>query len=135
MADIENRRSEHPLAPRVLTNSDIQAARDKATTAHHGQTDKAGADYIDHPARVVGHLVRPTKEQSIVAWLHDVVEDTSVSLGEIELAFGPLVAAGVDAMTHRQDETNLDYYARVNANPIARTSRPPTSPTTPTPRG
>ena len=54
-----------------------------------------------------------------MAWLHDVVEDTPTTLEDVEAAFGPLVAAGVDAMTHRPGEPSLEYYARVRANPIA----------------
>ena len=106
---------------RMLADADVRAARALATAAHLGQVDKAGVDYIEHPDRVVGHLVSPSHEETAVAWLHDVVEDTPTTLDEVEAAFGQVVAAGVDAMTHRPRESNLDYYARVRANPIALT--------------
>ncbi len=56
----------------------VTAARQLADSAHRGQVDKAGAAYIDHPALVSGDL---RAEQ--VAWLHDVVEDTAVSLHDL----------------------------------------------------
>ena len=56
-------------------------ARDIATRAHRGQTDKSDADYIDHPRRVaqrVRHYATADQQDAaqVVAWLHDVVEDT-----------------------------------------------------------
>ena len=56
-----------------------------AARAHAGQLDKAGAPYIEHPGRVAVHVTRhalPEDEEAAqaVAWLHDVVEDTPVTL-------------------------------------------------------
>ncbi|WP_249051518.1 hypothetical protein [Cellulomonas fimi] len=63
----------------------------------------------------------PTNEQIAVAWLHDVVEDTPTTLEDVEVAFGSVVAAAVDAMTHRPGEPRLDYYAMVRANSLVLT--------------
>ena len=49
-----------------------------ARLAHQGQVDKAGVDYIHHPLRVMD-AVEEEKEK-IVAVLHDVVEDTELTL-------------------------------------------------------
>ena len=64
------------------------------TTAHAGQVDKAGRPYIAHPARMAGdeHAVA-------AAWLHDVVEDTEVTLTDLEDSFPALVTIAVDALT------------------------------------
>ena len=121
MASTDQHPDDPHAARRELTDADVRAARDLATAAHLGQFDKAGVAYIEHPQRVVGHLVSPTNEQAAVAWLHDVVEDTPTTLEDVEAAFGPLVATGVDAMTHRPGEPSLEYYARVKANPLALT--------------
>ena len=121
MNDTEEHGSDHRKAPRSLTDADVQAAKAMATAAHLGQVDRAGFAYIEHTERVVGHLGAPTKEEVIVAWLHDIVEDKPTTLEDLEGTFGPLVAAAVDAVSHRHDETDLDYYARVKANPIALT--------------
>lgn len=108
-------------APRTYPTGEhaVAAACLFATAAHSGQKDKNGQPYIDHPRRVVGYLTDPTWEQKVVAWLHDVVEDTCVTLEAIRQAFGPVIAAAVDAITHRPGESREDYYARVRANPLA----------------
>lgn len=91
-----------------------------ATLAHAGQVDKAGRPYIDHPRRVVELLDDPSDEEKTVGWLHDVVEDTPVTLEAIEQTFGPVIADAVDAITHRPHEPSTLYYERVRQNPIAR---------------
>ena len=96
-----------------------QVAKTWAAEAHRGQVDNAGRPYFEHPERVVGHLVNPTADEVVVAWLHDAVEDTEVTLQQIEREFGPTVAAAVKAITRRPGEADSDYYARVKANPIA----------------
>lgn len=99
-------------------SKDIEAAKALATRAHEGQTDKAGLPYITHPERVASHLTTP--EAQVVGWLHDTVEDTSITIQEIESQFGPETAAAADAISRRNGETWSDYIDRVAANPIAR---------------
>lgn len=104
----------------ALGEADVERAKIRATKAHQGQFDKAGRPYIEHPERVVGHLVDPTVEERVAAWMHDVVENTDVPLHDVEEEFGTHVAASVDALTRRPDDGNTDdYYVRVKANPIA----------------
>lgn len=98
---------------------EVMVAVGFAAAAHMGQTDKAGQPYIDHPRRVARRLENPTVLELSVAWLHDVVEDTNLTVWHIEDMFGAEVAAAVDAITHRAGETRTDYYARVKANPVA----------------
>ncbi len=95
----------------------VGKARYIATQAHHGQFDKAGNPYIGHPARVVAAVDGHYAE--VVAWLHDVVEDTPVTLDQLRETFPEIVVAAVDAVTKRADATKVDYYARIRANPIA----------------
>ena len=99
-------------------STDVEAARLLATQAHSGQTDKAGLPYITHPERVAGRLEDPAVQ--VVGWLHDTVEDTTLTLSEIEAQFGPETATAVDAISRRDGETWNDYLDRVAANPIAR---------------
>ena len=68
-------------------STDIEAAKALATGAHAGQTDKAGLPYITHPERVASRLTTP--EAQVVGWLHDTVEDTSITVQNIESRFGP----------------------------------------------
>src|SRR5690606_11747524 len=53
------------------------------------------------------------------AWLHDVVEDTPVTLADLEESFPAEVTIAVDALTRRPGEDPADYYARVRAVPLA----------------
>lgn len=99
-------------------STDIDSARALATAAHAGQVDKAGLPYITHPERVAGRLESP--EARVVGWLHDTVEDTAVTLKDIEARFGPETAASVDAVSRRSGEAWEDYLRRVKADPVAR---------------
>lgn len=70
-------------------------AQEFATKAHGCQVRKyTGEPYIAHPAAVVQMLKRTshTEEMLAAAWLHDVVEDTPVTLDEIGREFGTTVA-------------------------------------------
>lgn len=102
----------------------IAKAAALAAAAHSGQTDKAGADYIEHPARVAGYVrslfPAAPAEAVAVAWLHDVVEDTGVSLEDLTRdGFPPSVVAAVDAITKRSGEAMEDYFARVRSHQLA----------------
>lgn len=97
---------------------DIEAAIALTTKAHEGQTDKAGLPYITHPERVAARL--DTAEAKVIGWLHDTVEDTALTVQEIEVVFGPETAAAVDAISRRAGEKWVDYLDRVAANPMAR---------------
>jgi hypothetical protein len=97
----------------------IEKALEIAARAHEGQKDKDGQPYILHPLRVM-HNVRGLEAQ-IVAVLHDVVEDTSVTLDDLRAAgFGETVLAGVLCVTHRKDEPYADYVVHCKADPIGR---------------
>jgi (p)ppGpp synthase/HD superfamily hydrolase len=84
----------------------IYKARLFATAAHDavGQQRKyTGEPYINHPAEVVDIIERNaihfTDRQLAAAWLHDVVEDTGVSLELIAQEFGGYVAKLVEHLT------------------------------------
>jgi (p)ppGpp synthase/HD superfamily hydrolase len=86
-----------------------------ASRAHTGQADKAGDEYIGHPLRVMR-----TVATSVAAVLHDVVEDSDVTLADLRAAGYPVaVVAAVDALTHPEAEPTEAYLARVAADPIA----------------
>lgn len=103
---------------RMSYSTDLEAAKALATKAHEGQTDKAGLPYITHPERVASRL--NTAEAQVVGWLHDTVEDTALTVQDIEAAFGPETAGAVDAISRRDGESWSDYLDRVAANPMAR---------------
>lgn len=99
--------------------NDLERAIELAVTAHTGETDKAGATYIRHPIRVMQQM--DTEEERVAAVLHDVVEDASYTLDDIEDEFGATIRDAVDALTKRDDESYQEFAARAAANDIART--------------
>ena len=82
----------------------VERARDFATAAHRGvgQTRKyTGEPYDEHLRRVAALVAGVTEDPEMIAaaWLHDVVEDTPVTIEEVEREFGPGVRGLVDALT------------------------------------
>ena len=106
-----------------ITDSDLQnliRAFTLAEAVHKGQTDKAGKPYIAHPLRVA-QLVDGGLDELMVAFLHDVVEDTSTSLDDLRKSgFSETVVNGVDCMTRRSGEPREAYLERLKPNPVAR---------------
>ena len=101
-----------------MLSCDTDTARAWAERQHQGQVDKSGMPYINHPARVAERMELP--EEKVVGWLHDTVEDTGLTLQEIEDHFGAETAAAVDAISRRDHEPWEDYLQRVKLNPTAR---------------
>jgi guanosine-3',5'-bis(diphosphate) 3'-pyrophosphohydrolase len=79
----------------------IMRAYEMGAMAHRGQKRKSGEPYISHPVAVAQELadMRLDAQAICAAILHDVVEDTSVSLADIERDFGSEVAALVDGVS------------------------------------
>ena len=102
-----------------MLSRDVKTAQLWARKRHEGQTDKSGKPYVEHPARVAGRMETP--EEQVVGWLHDTVEDTGLTLDEVERQFGSETAAAVDAVSRREGEAWEDYLERVKQNPTART--------------
>jgi (p)ppGpp synthase/HD superfamily hydrolase len=99
----------------------LSAAIALAAREHSHQLDKSGRPYILHALRVM-LAVEPFGDDYMIAGvLHDVVEDTPVTLREIAFSFGVDTAATVDAMTRRKGEVYRDYIERVLLNFVART--------------
>lgn len=101
-----------------MLSQDIEMAKFLAERQHQGQVDKSGAPYIGHPARVAGRL--ETSEEQVVGWLHDTVEDTGLTLAEVEAQFGKETAEAVDAVSRKPGEDWEAYLCRVKQNPTAR---------------
>jgi len=97
-----------------------------AETEHATQTDKAGAPYILHVRRVVEGVqkIAPAdlvQDCMVVAALHDVVEDSPISLQDLAvLGFSQRVVDAVDSVTKREGEEYLDMVRRAGENPLGR---------------
>jgi GTP diphosphokinase / guanosine-3',5'-bis(diphosphate) 3'-diphosphatase len=90
-----------------------------AAAAHAGQIDKAGEPYILHPLRVM--LAMSSEHERMAAILHDVVEDTDVTMEDLVAeGFPSVVLEAIEALTKLPGETRLAAAYRAALNPIAR---------------
>ena len=76
-----------------------------AQKAHVGQVDKAGKDYIFHPITVSSYM--DTDTEKAIAYLHDVLEDTNVTVDELRTIFSNEIVDTVITLTHRKDESDF----------------------------
>ncbi len=92
----------------------IRRAYDLALSAHGDQKRLSGAPYISHPVAVACILVQLGMDSESVAagLLHDVVEDTKVSLEELRRLFGPEIAGLVDGVTKITKMGLIPYKSR-----------------------
>jgi (p)ppGpp synthase/HD superfamily hydrolase len=100
----------------------LAAAHALMMRAHADQVDKSGEPYYLHPERVGFNLTDLGPVAVAAGFLHDVVEDTPVTLDEVREQFGPDVAAAVDAVTRRKadGETYRVFIQRAAAHPVGR---------------
>lgn len=88
-----------------------------AYEAHKDQKDKAGIPYIFHPI----HLAEQMHDEisTCVALLHDVVEDTDMTIAQLEQMFPAEVIEAVKLLTRSKEQTYMDYIKCVKQNSIA----------------
>lgn len=94
---------------------EIEKALHFTRVAHKGQTRWDSSPYINHLMSVASRCIKHgylSTEAVVTALLHDVVEDTSVSLTAVEDMFGETIALNVDFLSQRKGETRLDYFTR-----------------------
>ena len=96
-----------------LTNKAMKIAY----AAHQGQVDYNGIPYIFHPI----HLAEAMDDESscCAALLHDVVEDTAVTMEDLAKEFPEEVIAVLRLLTHEEGVPYFDYVRKIKANPIA----------------
>ena len=106
----------------MTKQSDIEMvakARACAVKAHAGQKDKAGKDYFKAHVTVVAEGVKGDPIAEAVAFLHDTVEDTSVTIEDIRTGFPKEVADAVSALTHSKGISYAEYLWYIQQNSIA----------------
>lgn len=87
--------------------------------AHKDQTDKSGLPYVFHPFHLAEQM--PDELTTVVALLHDVVEDTPYTLEDLaKLGFPQKVLSTLARLTHDPSVPYLDYVAALKEDPIAR---------------
>tara|TARA_Y100000034_G_C6886357_1_gene407045 strand:+ start:792 stop:1310 length:519 start_codon:yes stop_codon:yes gene_type:complete len=95
----------------------IAKAEQVATEAHYGQTRWGGQPYITHPKAVADSVLPPLYK--VVAWLHDVVEDSEYTLVDLRQEGFPMaIVEAVDCLTRRkdEDESYFDFIMRLRTN-------------------
>ena len=102
----------------IYTKMTIRAMR-LAYDAHHGQLDQGNMPYVFHPFFLATQM--QDEITTCVALLHDLVEDTAVTLEELERQFPPEVTRAVRLLTHEDGVPYLDYVRALAPNPVART--------------
>ena len=89
-----------------------------AQKAHAGQVDKAGKDYILHPMTVASYM--DTDIEKTIAYLHDVLEDTDVTVDALREIFPNEIVDTLITLTHRKDESYFEYIQRVSKSKLAK---------------
>ena len=87
--------------------------------AHKKQFDKSGIPYVFHPI----HLAEQMTDEvtTIVALLHDVIEDTDYTLEDLtKMGFDKPITDALQLLTHEKGVPYMDYVAKIKQNPIAK---------------
>ena len=87
--------------------------------AHKEQVDKTGIPYVFHPF----HLAEQMEDEAttVVALLHDVVEDTPYTIDDLAaMGFGEDILGALQLLTHEEGVPYMEYVAAIKPNPIAR---------------
>jgi GTP pyrophosphokinase len=94
----------------------LQSAFEFSEAAHHGQFRQSGEPYISHPVAVASILAQWHLDSQALtaALLHDVMEDTTVTKGEISDRFGRMVAELVDGVS-KLDKIEFESQERAQA--------------------
>ena len=96
----------------------LNRAIEIAVRAHDGQVDKGGEPYILHPLRVM--ISRENEIERICAVIHDVIEDSSITIDDIRNeGFSEDVITVLDCLTKRDGESYDDFIDRILINEIA----------------
>ena len=97
-----------------LTKKALRIAFD----AHKNQVDKTGLPYVFHPFHLAEQM--DTEDEVIVALLHDVVEDTDITLDDLRShGFSETVMRALSLLTHDNNSDYMDYIAKISKNTLA----------------
>ncbi len=100
-------------------NQLLELAIKVATEAHAGQVDKGGKPYINHPQAVAASLTNT--EYKIVAYLHDVCEDTSITFDDLkDMGFTYRIVNSIRLLTKTDELTYEEYLRRLRMDSCAR---------------
>ncbi len=88
--------------------------------AHKEQTDKSGMPYVFHPFHVAEQM--KDEDSTVVALLHDVVEDTDYTLEDLgRMGFNHEVLEAIALLTHAPEVPYVEYLEKIKTNRLAKT--------------
>jgi len=97
-------------------NTELAAAIELATEAHKGAFDKGGNPYILHPLHVMNGLMFD-KGLAAIGVLHDVVEDTDITLEDLTaMGFSTRTVGALALLTHLPSDTYDEYIRKIAKN-------------------
>lgn len=87
--------------------------------AHKDQFDKSGMPYVYHPFHLAEQMT--DEDTTIVALLHDVAEDTDLTVDDIQkIGFSKTVCDALRLLTHDESISYMDYVANIKNNSVAK---------------
>ena len=101
----------------MIYTDNTRKAINIAYNAHMGQVDKSGIPYIFHPYHLAEQM--STEEEIIVALLHDVVEDTNITIEELSKNFNNNIIEAINLLT-KKDDNYETYINKISKNKIAK---------------
>ena len=112
---IENLQKENEALKMKMANIALEIA----ISAHKGQKDLGGRDYIEHPKAVANLL--ETDEEKTIGYLHDVLEDTSITEEDlVTMGISSEIVSAIKVLTKKRGEPYTEYIERVKENELAR---------------
>ncbi len=104
----------------MIYTEDTKKALKLCFEAHKNQVDKSGMPYVFHPFHLAEQMT--DERTTIVALLHDIVEDTDYTLDDLSnMGFESDIIEALMLMTHDKAVPYMEYVAKIKNNPIART--------------
>ena len=104
----------------IIKENMLELAKLLSQEAHKNQVDKAGIDYFTGHIQTVVNSVKTNKEK-IVAYLHDTVEDTNITIDKIYEIFGDEIGLAVEIITKTNNIDYFEYINKIKNNELART--------------
>ena len=102
--------------------AEIEQAFEFAKRLHEGQYRVSEEPYIIHPLQVAYILTTIDLDESTIcaALLHDVVEDTNITLDDLKLFFEDNIIEALNLLTHKSNEDYFEYLKKIKTNPLAK---------------
>ncbi|MBE6731676.1 MAG: GTP pyrophosphokinase [Ruminococcaceae bacterium] len=103
----------------MIYTSETKKALKLCFEAHKDQLDKSSLPYVFHPFHLAEQM--ESEECTVVALLHDVVEDTNLTIEDLKaMGFSNEVTDAITLMTHEEGVEYMDYVKEIKNNEIAR---------------